>query len=231
MPDRLKVKHIRTSQFGKDPSASTIDYGEIAINYNSGSTALYIRDNADNIVKFTPFIVDSELDSGSTNPVANSAVTSAIYEDEKVIAAALNDLEARKADKEYVDEAICGVTIDVDDSMDSASTNPVQNKVVKEYIDEAVSSITIDVDSELDTGSTNPIANSAITKVILEDEEITAAALNDLETRKADKSYVDNAISSVTIEIDSELDSASTNPVENRAIWQMIVDDERVISS
>ena len=52
MSDRLKVKHIRTSQFGKDPSASTIDYGEIAINYNSGSTALYIRDNADNIVKF-----------------------------------------------------------------------------------------------------------------------------------------------------------------------------------
>ena len=46
MPDRLKVKHIRSSQFGKAPSASTIDYGEIAINYNSESPALYIKDNS-----------------------------------------------------------------------------------------------------------------------------------------------------------------------------------------
>ena len=143
--------------------------------------------------------VDDELDTGSTNPVANSVITKTIYDNELVIAASLNDLETRKADKSYVDNAI--------------------------------SSATIDVDSELDTGSTNPIANSAITKVILEDEEITSAALNDLNDRKADKSYVDSAISSVTIEIDSELDSASTNPVENRAIWQMIVDDERVIAS
>ena len=183
MPDRLKVKHIRTSQFGKDPSASTIDYGEIAINYNSGSTALYIRDNADNIVKFAPITVDSELDSGSTNPVANSAVTTIIYEDEEIVSAALNDLNDRKADKSYVDEAVSSITIAVDDHMDSASTNPVQNKVVKEYIDEAVSSITIDVDYRLDSGSTNPVANSAITNTIIDNELIVASALNDLNDR------------------------------------------------
>ena len=220
MPNKLHLVHVKSSVLDKAPVASDINYGEIAVNYNSGSTALYIRDHADNIVKFSPMTVDSELDTGSTNPVSNSAITNVIYENEEIIAAALNDLETRKADKEYVDEAISGITIDVDDHMDSASTNPVQNKVVKEYIDEAVSSITIDVDSELDSGSTNPVANSAITSYLTDAEYVISQAFNDLEDRKADKSYVDSAVSSITIDVDSELDSGSTNPVENRAIWE-----------
>lgn len=220
MPNKLHLVHVKSSVFDKAPVASDINYGEIAVNYNSGSTALYIRDHADNIVKFSPMTVDLELDTGSTNPVANSAITNVIYENEEIIAAALNDLESRKADKEYVDEAISGITIDVDDHMDSASTNPVQNKVVKEYIDEAVSSITIDIDSELDSGSTNPVANSAVTQHFTDIEYVVAQSLNDINDRKADKSYVDSAVSSITIDVDSELDSGSTNPVENRAIWE-----------
>ena len=199
--------------------------------------------------------IDSELDTGSTNPVANSAVTSIIYQDEEIVSAALNDLNDRKADKSYVDEAISGVTIDVDDEVDSASTNPVENRAIyeyiaeieevvssslndlndrkadKSYVDEAISAATIDVDMVMDSASTNPVANSAITKTIIDNELIVASALNDLETRKADKSYVDAAVSSITIDVDSELDTGSTNPIANSVISKVIVDDEKVISA
>ena len=161
----------------------------------------------------------------------------------------------RKADKSYVDEAISGVTIDVDDEVDSASTNPVENRAIyeyiaeieevvssslndlndrkadKSYVDEAISAATIDVDMVMDSASTNPVANSAITKTIIDNELIVASALNDLETRKADKSYVDAAVSSITIDVDSELDTGSTNPIANSVISKVIVDDEKVISA
>lgn len=42
--------------------------------------------------------IDPTLDSGSTNPVANSAVTTAILSNEAVTSAALNDLNTRKAE-------------------------------------------------------------------------------------------------------------------------------------
>ena len=51
---------------------------------------------------------------------------------------------------------------------------------------EGGSSITID--PTLDSGSTNPVANSAITTAILSNEAVTSAALNDLNTRKAELS-------------------------------------------
>lgn len=258
MPDRLKVKHIRSSQFGKSPSASTIDYGEIAINYNSESPALYIKDNLDNIVPFVsePYF-EKIVGTGITEDSGETFVplTKVIQDDEKVISAALNDLESRKADKSYVDDAVSSITIDVDTVLSTGSSNPVANsaltaviyenelitssalndledrKADKSYVDAAVSSITIDVDYELDSGSTNPVANSAITKVIIENEEVIAAAFNDLETRKADKSYVDAAVSSITIDADSELSTGSTNPVQNSAITTYIYDIEEVTSA
>ena len=48
----------------------------------------------------------------------------------------------------------------------------------------------VTIDPGLDSGSTNPVANSAVTLVILENEEVVAAALNDLNDRKADHSDV-----------------------------------------
>ena len=87
------------------------------------------------------------------------------------------------------------------------------------------------VDDHLDSASTNPVENRVLWQIITDDEEVTSAALNDLNDRKADKEYVDNAVSSITIDVDSQLDSASTNPVENRAIWKVINDDELVVSA
>ena len=44
------------------------------------------------------------------------------------------------------------------------------------------------IDSELDEKSKNLVANSAITKVIVDNEKIVSAALNDLNDRKLDAS-------------------------------------------
>ena len=314
MAKKLHLVHVKSNVLDKAPSASTLNYGEIAVNYNAESPALYIKDDEDNIVKFisepyflkivgtgvtendgetiTPISeiiqqdeltvssalndlndrkadksyvdsaissvtidVDTELDSASTNPVENRVITQVILDNEETVAAALNDLNDRKADKEYVDEAVSSITIDVDSELDTASTNPVENRVItqaildneetvaaalndlndrkadKEYVDEVVSSITIDVDSELDSASTNPVENQAITNVLFDVEETVAAALNDLNSRKADKDYVDEAVSSITIDVDSELDSASTNPVENQAITNALLDVEETVAA
>lgn len=49
-----------------------------------------------------------------------------------------------------------------------------------------------ELDDELDSGSTNAVQNSAVTTVILQNEKITAAALNNLMDTKADKSEVED---------------------------------------
>lgn len=163
-------------------------------------------------------VVDSALDTGSTHPVQNKVVYQYILDNELAIAASLNDLNDRKADKSYVDAAVSSITIDVDSVLDSASTNPVENRVIYD----ALNNVSIDVDDHMDSASTNPVQNKVLWKVIADDEKVTSAALNDLENRKADKTYVDDAIENITIDVDDQLDSASTNPVENRAVYNAL---------
>ena len=163
-------------------------------------------------------VVDSALDTGSTHPVQNKVVYQYILDNELAIAASLNDLNDRKADKSYVDAAVSSITIDVDSVLDSASTNPVENRVIYD----ALNNVSIDVDDHMDSASTNPVQNKVLWKVIADDEKVTSAALNDLEDRKADKTYVDDAIENITIDVDDQLDSASTNPVENRVVYNAL---------
>lgn len=174
-------------------------------------------------------IIDDNLDSGSTNPVANSAITKVIIEDEKAVSAALNDLNTNKASKSELDDAISDLRDEMQEVVASGITevDVTGSGNVVTNIGRTGSTITVTmgsiiIDSELDSASTNPVENRAITKVILEDEEAVSAAFNDLNDRKADKSYVDNAVASITIDVDDHLDSASTNPVENRVVYQAI---------
>ena len=74
-------------------------------------------------------------------------------------------------------------------------------------------------DTELDSGSTNAVQNSAITMVILENEEAVAAALNDLNDRKAEKSDLEDLASALTNnyytkeEVDELIDEVSVEVV------------------
>ena len=92
------------------------------------------------------------------------------------------------------------------DILFSSSGSPTTSQTLDEVIfeeDEGVITASIIVDEELDENSSHPVANSAIAQIISEDERITAAALNDLNQRKADKSYVDSAVSDAVDELDS----------------------------
>ena len=266
-------------------------------------------------------IVDTELDSGSTNPIQNGAISKELSTIEKVTAAALNDLNTRKVnvtDFEDLEEIVSGKVDDVkinntsivtdnianipsattevygvvilDDDFDSGSTNPIQNKVIDSAIndlnDRKMEDVTIDntsivnnkvaeiplattivygvvkVDDELDAESTNPIQNNIVTNIIYDNEEVTAAALNDLNERKVNvtdfenlEEIVNTKVSDVKINntsivtdnianipsattsgygvviVDDELDTESTNPIQNGVISSFIERKEIVIAA
>ena len=190
---KLHIQHVKSNVLDKAPSADTLNYGEIAINYNVGSPAIYIKDSTDNIVKFIsePYFLKivgtgvTENDGETFTPLSEI-----IQQDEMTISAAFNDLNGRKADKTYVDDAVSSITIDVDTHLDSASTNPVENRVIYN----ALQNVDIDVDDHLDSGSTNPVENRVLYNVIKEDELIYAAAVNDLNTR------VNKAVTGATVD-------------------------------
>ena len=50
------------------------------------------------------------------------------------------------------------------------------------------------LDDELNTGSTNPVQNGAVARVIADNELVIAAAINDLNTRKADISSIPTSL-------------------------------------
>lgn len=52
MPKKLHLVHQKSNVLDKVPSASTIYYGEIAVNYNADAPAIYLKDSNDDIVKF-----------------------------------------------------------------------------------------------------------------------------------------------------------------------------------
>ena len=290
------IATVNASDFIKDGMVEsvTISGGNLVITFNTDSGKQPISIPLTNI--FNPenyytkedidsmLVVDDQPDTGSTNPIQNKVITQIIIDNEEVVAAALNDLNDRKADKTYVDQAIenidlseyvdnntfnnftgstlNGVTTagtgNVVGSIQKAGTNVQANMIdvptrsefntltgstitgvtsdgttgnvitaiakngnnvvySKGNVDLSstltgvtastataaqasattsfVSAIVKDgqnvkatvtpFDTALSTGSTNAVQNKEITRVIIENEQITAAALNDLNNRKA----------------------------------------------
>lgn len=103
---------------------------------------------------------DDELDSGSTNAVQNSAITKTILDLEEVIAASLNDLNNRKANKSDLDSLAEDVT-----ALESSLT---QNYYTKSEVDELIEDATVEVvncGATITTAQTTlaTVAGSAIT--------------------------------------------------------------------
>ena len=242
MAKKLHLVHVKSNVLNRAPSASTINYGEIAVNYNADSPALYIRDNADNIVKFIsePYFLKivgtgvTENDNETITPISEI-----IQQDEETVAAALNDLNDRKADKEYVDEAVSGITIDADSELDSASTNPVENRVITA----ALGNISDAVDTCI-TGLTPSGTGNVVTSLTKNGNEIVvgmgevdiSGAITGVTsvTASAATKFVSEIakdgqnVKATLVDIDSELSTSSTRPVQNQAITKMILKDEKV---
>lgn len=90
----------------------------------------------------------------------------------------------------------------------------------------------ITVDTALDSGSTNPVENRVIYNKIDEVEQVTAAALNELNDAIQEKQDQLSAGTNITISgnvisatgggggtVESAITSGSTNAVESKAIW------------
>lgn len=293
MAKQLHVSHVKSSVLNKVPAATAVTFGEIAVNYNPGSPALYIKNASNGMVKFSPqtyvdenFVHSAEYySSGSTHEIrfknASGTTLSTVNADDFIKDGMVSDVyvttartmvitfntdagheDIELALSDIFDPDIYYTKDEIDDAelAIAASLNDLNDrKADKSYVDDAISASTIEIDDMLDSGSTNPVENRAVWQAIVDNEEAIESALNDLDTRKADKTYVDEAVSSITIDVDSVLDSASTNPVENRVIynalnnvsidvddhmdsastnpvqnkvlWKVIADDEKVISA
>lgn len=117
--------------------------------------------------------VDPTLDSGSTNPVENSAITVAINSkaDKSEIPVIPTSNSAFTNDMGYI------TNDDLDNALSGKQDTLIAgaNIIISGNVISAQGGGSIDIDPSLDSGSTNAVANSAIT-----------AALND----KADKSDI-----------------------------------------
>lgn len=101
-------------------------------------------------------VVDSSLDAGSTNPVQNKAVKTAL--DGKAGTAVATESSnglMSKDDKKKLDGVEDGAnkTI-VDAALDAASENPVQNKAVKAALDGKLSTLGGEISGHLEVGQT-----------------------------------------------------------------------------
>lgn len=206
MAKKLHLVHAKSNVLDKAPSASTLNYGEIAVNYNSESPAIYIRDDEDNIVKFiSEYYFNKIVGTGVTETSGETFIplSEIIQEDELAIAAALNDLHSDVVDLDARKIEFLTVT----GSGNVVSTIEKDGTGLFVTLTEAGDSFI--VDSALTSSSTNAVENRAIYDAIVKDEKVTAAAINDLNDRKADLLDVTQLFTELEGDIDDMWDRIS----------------------
>ena len=260
---RKKLLHIKSASVAngapKLPTASQIEYGEIAVNYGDGVETLSIKNSANEIVTFTndktllAYIdeQDNELataaglsttagtgpDTGVTNfgYVADgddyylSAATSlfnadqilsqTVLENERVTADALNDLNNRvmtvsgnvttvQSNLDSLSQRTDASIDDIYDTIENLDAIDVDDTLNKSEVtegDKTTYVLGVKIDNALDLTSKYPVANSAISAVIKEDEKVVSAALNNLNIRVDEVSGSVLSIESVTDGISDDI--------------------------
>ena len=87
---RPKVVHIKSNILNKKPTTGQIDYGEIAVNYNSGNTFLAVKDSKNDIKVFT----DKTTNDASYAPKSDfNELKQGVINNEQTTSAALNDVK------------------------------------------------------------------------------------------------------------------------------------------
>jgi hypothetical protein len=72
---QLKRSNVLISGAAKEPTASQLDYGELAINYSAGDAAIFLKDSTNNVIRISG--VGNIADDGLTNvPSTTSPPTS-----------------------------------------------------------------------------------------------------------------------------------------------------------
>lgn len=159
---------------------------------------------------------------------------------ELVISSALNDLETRKLDASALTEAVSDFVTSED--LEDYATNDSLSAYV----------LTTEFEEKLGSGFTGANSANTITKVIIDNELVVSAALNDLNSRKLDASaytefsptdyyttaqtdtllsskadtattYTKTEVDNLIPTVDSVLDSGSTNALQNKAVYDAYV--------
>ena len=186
------VQHISLKKSaipGKVPAKDVLTYGELAVNYGEGGEKIFLQNTANNIVEFSS---DGLLDkkylsttsggtvSGDTEfkgdvkivyPDSTSQTVSlreVMVDNEMTISAALNDLNARVDDQKT--------------DIDTIKT--------KESLPLSGGTVSGDTEFKGDVKIVYPDATSqtvSLREVIVDNEEVTSAALNELNERISDQ--------------------------------------------
>lgn len=117
--------------------------------------------------------------------------------------------------KEYVDDAI-------DKKADKDELNSLNERVTA-LEEEGGSSVT--VDTELSETSENAISNSAVTRAMVENEEVTAAALNELNERVNEISENVSGETATKVELQTAVESLTNTILENEEITAAALND------
>ena len=189
------VQHIslkKSAIVGKVPAKDVLTYGELAVNYGEGGEKIFLQNTANNIVEFSS---DGLLDkkylsttsggtvSGDTEfkgdvkivyPDSTSQTVSlreVMVDNEMAISAALNDLSAKVNDQK----------------------TDIDTIKAKEGLPMRGGTVSGDTEFKGDVKIVYPDATSqtvSLREVIVDNEEVTSAALNELNERISDRRQI-----------------------------------------
>lgn len=206
------IQHIKSSVVEngqpKLPVSSVLAEGELAINYAKGYETISLLNSESGITRFSSddYYTLLKLGSGFTGENSANTVTSVIRDNELVIAAALNDLDDRKMDLSaytptdlsdyYTKEETSGRT-----EISSALGAKVNSQTFISHTADTDVHVTSEekeewnakadeswVNEKLGSAFTGINSGVTVTEYIEANEEVIAAALNDLNQGKLDAS-------------------------------------------
>jgi hypothetical protein len=68
---QLKRSNVLASGVAKEPTAAQMEYGELAVNYNTADPVLFIKDSADGVIRLTnraPDVLPDPIEGPSFQP-------------------------------------------------------------------------------------------------------------------------------------------------------------------
>ena len=205
------LQHVKSSVvengLPKLPAPNVLVEGELAVNYATDKETISLKNSSGIVVTFSSdnYYSEKKLGSGFTGENSAVTVTQAINDSERVVAAALTDLDERKLDA-------------------SAYTQQdLSEYATKQWVDE----------ERLGSGFTGENSGNTVTKVIEDNELAISAALNDLEERKLDESAFTESVGDfyTKAEVDDKLGAEFSGTNYTQSVSEAIDEIETVTAA
>lgn len=205
------LQHVKSSVvengLPKLPAPNVLVEGELAVNYATDKETISLKNSSGIVVTFSSdnYYSEKKLGSGFTGENSAVTVTQAINDSERVVAAALTDLDERK--------------------LDASAYTPtdLSEYATKQWVDE----------ERLGSGFTGENSGNTVTKVIEDNELAISAALNDLEERKLDESAFTESVGDfyTKAEVDDKLGAEFSGTNYTQSISEAIDEIETVTAA